>query len=75
MPEALRKVLDFYKAERNDEEIFRDFAARVGPQSFEPLLAEFKEIPELNRESLDMYIDWSKTVKYVIERGEGECAV
>ena len=75
MPEALRKVLDFYKSERNDEEIFRDFAARIGPESFEPLLAEFKEIPELNRESLDMYIDWSKTVKYVLERGEGECAV
>ena len=75
MPDALRKVLDFYKSERNDEEIFRDFAARVGPETFEPLLAEFKEIPELNRESLDMYIDWSKTVKYVLERGEGECAV
>ena len=75
MPEALTKVLDFYKAERNDEEIFRDFAARVGPESFEPLLAEFKELPELNRESLDLYIDWNKTVKYVLERGEGECAV
>ena len=75
MPEALRKVLDFYKSERNDEEIFRDFAARIGPESFEPLLAEFKEIPELNRESLDMYVDWSSTVKYVLERGEGECAV
>ena len=75
MPKALRKVLDFYKAERGDDEIFRDFAARVGPESFEPLLAEFKEIPELNRESLDMYIDWSKTAKYILERGEGECAV
>ena len=75
MPEALTKVLDFYKAERNDEEIFRDFAARVGPESFEPLLAEFKELPELNRESLDLYIDWNKTIKYVLERGEGECAV
>ena len=75
MPEALSKVLDFYKAERNDDEIFRDFAARVGAASFEPVLAEFKELPELNRESLDMYIDWNKTVKYVLERGEGECAV
>ena len=75
MPDALKKVLDFYKAERQDEEIFRDFAARVGPESFEPILEEFKDIPELNRESLDTYIDWSKTVKYVLERGEGECAV
>ena len=75
MPDALRKVLDFYKTERQDEEIFRDFAARVGAESFEPILAEFKEVPELNRESLDVYIDWNKTVKYVLERGEGECAV
>ena len=75
MPDALKKVLDFYKAERQDEEIFRDFAARVGAESFEPVLAEFKEVPELNRESLDVYIDWNKTVKYVLERGEGECAV
>ena len=75
MPDALRKVLDFYKTERADDEIFRDFAARIGAPAFEPLLAEFKEIPELNRESLDMYIDWSQTVKYILERGEGECAV
>ena len=75
MPNALRKVLDFYKAERADDEIFREFAARVGAESFEPILAEFKDIPELNRESLDMYIDWSKTAKYILERGEGECAV
>ena len=75
MPNALRKVLDFYKAERAEDEIFRDFAARVGPESFEPLLAEFKDIPELNRESLDLYIDWNKTAKYILERGEGECAV
>ena len=75
MPNALRKVLDFYKAERGEDEIFRDFAARVGPESFEPLLAEFKDIPELNRESLDLYIDWDKTAKYILERGEGECAV
>ena len=75
MPDALRKVLDFYKTERQDEEIFRDFAARVGAESFEPILAEFKEVPELNRESLDVYMDWNKTVKYVLERGEGECAV
>ena len=75
MPDALRKVLDFYKAERGDDEIFRNFAARVGPGAFEPLLAEFKEVPELNRESLDVYIDWDQTVKYILERGEGECAV
>ena len=73
--DALQKVLDFYKEERNEGEQFKNFVARIGAESFEPLLAEFKEVPELDRESLDYYIDWDKTVKYKLERGEGECAV
>ena len=75
VPDALSKVLDFYKAEREDDEQFKNFVVRVGAEAFEPVLAEFKELPELNRETLDYYIDWDKTVKYVLERGEGECAV
>jgi len=75
MPQALEKVLDYYKAERNDGEEFKNFVTRVGPQSFEAVVQEFKELPELNRETLDTYMDWNKTVKYVVERGEGECAV
>ena len=73
--DALQKVLDFYKEERNEGEQFKNFVARIGAESFEPLLAEFKEVPELDRKSLDYYIDWDKTVKYKLERGEGECAV
>jgi len=75
MPQALEKMLDFYKAKRQDDEEFKNFVARVGPESFETVLQEFKELPELNRDSLDTYMDWNKTVKYVVERGEGECAV
>ena len=48
---------------------------RVGSENIEPILEEFKEIPELNKESLDYYMDWTKTAKYQLERGEGECAV
>ncbi len=47
----------------------------MGADKIEPLLEEFKDIPELNRESLDFYMDWDKNVKYQLERGEGECAV
>jgi hypothetical protein len=38
-------------------------------------MAEFKDVPELNRETIGTYMDWDKTVKYIVERGEGECAV
>ena len=59
----------------NEGEQFKDYVVRVGVEKIEPLLEEFKEIPELNRESLNLYMDWTKTVKYQLERGEGECAV
>ena len=75
VPNALKKIIEFYKQDRNDGERFKDFAARIGAEAFEEQLSEFKELPELNRESLDMYIDYDKTIKYILERGEGECAV
>lgn len=75
VPDAFEKVLRFYWSQRHEGEEFKDFAARLGPAQFEPLLKEFNEVGELNRETLHEYIDWDKTVKYKLERGEGECAV
>ena len=75
VPDALEKVIKFYWAYREQGEEFKDFAARLGPAQFEPVLQEFKEVGELNRDTLQEYIDWDKTVKYKLERGEGECAV
>ena len=75
VPEAIGKILSHYKNDRKDGEEFKDFVARVGPEAIEPVLEEFKDLPELNRDSLQYYMDWTKTVKYQLERGEGECAV
>ena len=75
MPEALQLVIGYYQEQRNEGELFRDFVERVGTAVFEPMLKGLGDVPELNRDSLDQYIDWEKTVKYVLERGEGECAV
>ena len=43
----------------------------------EPILKQssVKEVGELNRETIDTYIDWDKTIIYKLERGEGECAI
>ena len=68
-------MIAFYQKQRNDGEPFKDFVARVGPETFEPILEDFKNIPELDRENIDAYMDWEKTVIYKLERGEGECAV
>ena len=74
-PDALKRVISYYQEQRKEGEPFKEFIARIGPEPFEELLSEFKDLPELNRESIQMYIDWDKTIKYVLERGEGECAV
>jgi sulfite reductase beta subunit-like hemoprotein len=75
VPAALERILKFYRATRADGEQFKDFAERVSPAAFEPLMDEFKETRELNRDSIEAYMDWDKTTIYKLERGEGECAV
>jgi sulfite reductase beta subunit-like hemoprotein len=75
MPDALRKILSHYRDQRSEGEQFKDFVVRVGAESFEPIMADLAEVPELNRETIDSYMDWDKTIIYKLERGEGECAV
>ena len=74
-PEALHKIVADYKDGHGEGELFKDYVMRQGTGYFEELMSEFKELPDLNRDTLEQYIDWDKTVKYVLERGEGECAV
>ena len=75
VPIALGEIIGLYKEQREDGERFKDFVARVGPKTFEPIMTAYRETRELNRESIDTYMDWDKTVIYKMERGEGECAI
>ena len=69
-------IIDHYKANRNDGEEFNQFVDRVGTKPYEDMFGPWKaEIGELNRENINTYMDWGKTVLYKLERGEGECAV
>ena len=74
-PELVKNMLAFYTRERQEGESFNQFVDRVGPKAFEPLVAEFKEVGPLGRDTIQMYMDWGKTIPYKVERGEGECAV
>ena len=74
-PAIFKRLISLYLEEREEGEEFKDYSARMGREHFEDALAEFKEVGELNRETLPTYMDWDKTVKYVLERGEGECMV
>ncbi len=75
-PEALKAILAHYQSNRNDGEKFNDFVDRVGVTPFEEIFGQFKEeIGPLDRDHINTYMDWGKTVLYKLERGEGECAV
>lgn len=74
VPAALKKMLRHYRENRREGERFNDFLDRVGAASFESLLREFHLAGAFNDEpDSDLFIDWSRSEKYVLERGEGEC--
>ena len=74
-PEVLKGLLDRYQAERQDSERFNGWVNRMGTGYFEEYLADFKDVGPLDREHIENYMDWDKTIVYKLERGEGECAV
>jgi len=75
VPEMIKAVLGYYQSARTDGEKFNDFVDRVGTEPFEEMLGQYRDIGKLNKANLDTYMDWSKTILYKLERGEGECAV
>ena len=48
---------------------------RVGPDAFSPLLADLQQVGPLGKDTIQLYMDWTKTIPFKVERGEGECAV
>ena len=75
LPEATFQLLEYYKANREEGELFKDFALRVGKAPFESIIAGLAEVGPLGKDTIDLYIDYGKSVLYKMERGEGECAV
>ncbi len=75
-PEALKSVVDIYVANRKEGEEFDAFIERFGVDQFEEAFGKMKqEVGPLDRDHIQTYMDWGKTVVYKLERGEGECAV
>jgi len=74
IPQAIKKLIDYYRENRQDGEEFVPFVDRLGPKSFDTLLDEFKEVGPVHQD-IDMYMDWGKEDLFQVIRGEGECAV
>jgi sulfite reductase beta subunit-like hemoprotein len=75
VPEAVERWIRFYEREREDGEEFNVFAARVGTTAFEDEVRELALPAQFGLETMDQFIDWDKKVPFVVQRGEGECAV
>jgi sulfite reductase beta subunit-like hemoprotein len=75
VPDAIERWLRYYERERRDGEEFNAFAERVGAKAFEDEAKELALPIEFTLESMDQFIDWSRSDPYKVERGEGECAV
>ncbi|HUR87336.1 MAG TPA: nitrite/sulfite reductase [Solirubrobacteraceae bacterium] len=75
VPDAVERWLRWYEAEREEDEAFNDFTARVGTKAFEDKVRDLAMPVEFGLETMTTFIDWTKDVPFKVVRGEGECAV
>jgi sulfite reductase beta subunit-like hemoprotein len=74
-PDAAMKLLDTYKAERNDGERFGEWTARAGTAHVQEVLADYKVVPQFEKDPM-AYVDWGQSKFFTLDdMGEGECAV
>jgi sulfite reductase beta subunit-like hemoprotein len=70
-PLALTRVLDHFKANRQEGESFRAYVMRFKVAAFRELTADLTKPAEIAPE---MYRDWGDDVDFSLELGRGECA-
>ncbi|MGK2938662.1 MAG: nitrite/sulfite reductase [Solirubrobacteraceae bacterium] len=76
VPEAVERWLTMYQAERSsDTETFNQYAGRIGTKRFEDEVRDLSIAVDFSVETMQMFIDWNRDVPFVVQRGEGECAV
>jgi len=75
IPEAVERWLRMYEAEREEGEAFNAFAERVTGKRFEDEVRALALPAEFSLQTMDQFIDWTKKTPFVVQRGEGECAI
>jgi sulfite reductase beta subunit-like hemoprotein len=74
-PEAVERFLALYGRERRPGEEFNAFFDRVGTTPFENAIADLTIPGDFDDENRGLFVDWDRLELYVLQRGEGECAV
>jgi sulfite reductase beta subunit-like hemoprotein len=70
-PQAVRRVLDHFIANRVDGETFREYVVRHKVETFRAMTSDLAKPAELFPE---MYQDWGDEEDYSLQLGRGECA-
>jgi sulfite reductase beta subunit-like hemoprotein len=71
-PEAVRRVLDHFAANRAEAESFRDYVMRHKVEFFRQLTSDLSKPAEIDPE---WYQDWGDDTAFSLQLGRGECAV
>jgi sulfite reductase beta subunit-like hemoprotein len=75
VPDAVERWVRMYEAERQDGEVFNDFAERVGQARFEDEVRDLSMPVEFSLNNMQFFMDWQRKEPFQVIRGEGECAV
>ncbi len=75
VPVATQRWVELYEELRSDGEEFNETFDRVGRAPFEQAVRDLTLTPEFSTDSMQEFIDWERDGLYVMERGEGECAI
>ncbi len=74
IPEAMKRLTDKYTKERQKDETFQKFIARVGKVEIKTLLQDLATLPTHETEPA-LFTDWGDPREYTIaDIGKGECA-
>jgi sulfite reductase (ferredoxin) len=75
VPEAVERWVRFYESDRQEGEPFQAFVDRVGASEFEGRVKDLTMPIEFNLQNMNYFIDFNREGPFVVQRGEGECAV
>lgn len=74
IPEAVQRVIGFYREQRSEGESFYQWIDRVTPASMKDKFNDLRDVPELAT-APEIYKDWGQSAQFKLQVGEGECAV
>ena len=73
VPEAAKKLLELYRAQRQGKESFRQWVERAGGEALKKELDPFRTLPPFEQ-AKEMYEDLGDFGQFKLEVGKGECA-